>query len=476
MYAKSLAFLLHELLSSPDPFADTLKRFEHLRGFGLLPRGREKAGVRLSDKEIVSAVLGFAPVAIGLSGLASVSLGGLHAVGGAAGSFRNSVTLQDAIVAVLASDESCRSVVVVTLTIDRTNKGDDYHARAVFNESGSRKTVSFVSDMATSLLSEGREAAYDHDRIHGPSARQLSLGPDFFRKLRREVEISRYVNLPLKTDWAEYESEEEKAEFHRKLGAKRSSRYLNLPVETAVAWPREPMKVIFADHELVLFPRTKENSHSISIDLVNHRLTDIEARTLLNRFLSILSWCEDQHAILGDGWSGNPVPRPIPKHEKGGTIAGQWVFDRSLPTNEELLQRLAYYREGLNAREAGLVSYEVLSFFKVFEQRVQGDGRAPNPTKIWIRDNFDEVARQLDAEALKRFNEARGSKPVHKYIFDNCRVATAHASEKFPSDADASLEIRRLYSAAAVIQALARHFIRTEFNFSSSYISDEVSQ
>lgn len=472
MYAKDLGILLHEQLSAPASFSETLERFEHLRGFGLLPRGRENAGVRLSDKQIASAVLGFAPVYVGFSGLASLSLGGLHAVGGAAGSFRGALTLQDVIATVLASDEACKSVVVITLTIDRTDKGDDYHARAVFNEGGLRKTVSFVSDMAVSLLREGREATYDHDRIHGASARQLSLGPDFFRKLRRDVEISRHLNRPLKTDWTEFANEEEKAEFHQRLGAKRSSRYLNLPVDTAVAWPRDPMKITFAGHELVLFPMTKETSHSISVDMATSGLTDIEARTLLNRFLSILSWCEDQHAILGDGWSGNPVPRPVPRRDRGGTVAGQWVFDRSLPTCQDLLERLAYYREGLNAREAGLVSYQVLSFFKVFEQRVKGDGKTPNPTKTWIEENFDHVAREIDQGDLARFNAARGSKAIQKYIFDNCRVATAHASEKFPSDADASLEIRRLYSAAAIIQAFARHYIKTEHGFSSSYFSD----
>ncbi|CAN7337058.1 methylamine utilization protein MauJ [Rhizobium sp. LjRoot258] len=474
MYAKNLAHFLHEALVRPDPLSDTLKRFEHLRGFGLLPRGRENAGVRLDDKQIASAVLGFAPIGLGFAGLASLSLGGLCSVGGAVAGFRNCRTLQDTMAAILASDDACTSVVALTLTIDRTNQGDDYHARAVFDEKGVRRTISFVSDMALSLLREGAEKTHDHDRIHAPSARQLALGREFFLRLRRDIAVSRHLDLPLKTDWTEYESEEEKSEFHRKLGARVSSRFMNLPVDTAVAWPKEPTLVTFAGHQFVLFPRTKDNSHSISIDLTNQRLSHVEARTLLNRFLSILSWCQDQHAILGDGWSGNPVPVPVRRYDKGGTIAGQWVFDRSLPENKEILQRLAYYREGLNAHEAGLVSYEVLSFFKVFEQRVKGDGKAPNPTKIWIRDNFDAVATKLSPDALKRFEEARGGKPGHKYIFDNCRVATAHASEKFPSDADASLEIRRLYSAAEVIHALARHYLKTEFHLSDSYFSDDA--
>jgi hypothetical protein len=374
--------------------------------------------------------------------------------------------------AVLSSDEECSSVVALTLTIDRTTRGDDYHARLIFEDERKRKVVSFVSDMAASLLREGAEQSYDHDRIDASSARQLVLGRNFFRRLRRDVVISRHLNLPLKTDWTEYETEEERVAFHRKLGARPSSHFLNLPVDTAVAWPRDPTLVTFSGYELVLFPSTNDNTHSISIDLANQRLSGDAARTLLNRFLSLLSWCEDQYAVLGDGWSGNPVPVPVPRPHRGGTITGQWLFSRTLPDDPEILQRLAYYREGLNAREVGLVSFQVLSFYKVFEQRVKSSGRSPNPTKSWIRENIDAVQALLRSDTINRFNEARGDKPADKYIFDNCRVATAHASEQFPSDADASPEIQRLYSAAEVIHGLARHYLKTKYSVSESYFSD----
>jgi hypothetical protein len=162
----------------------------------------------------------------------------------------------------------------------------------------------------------------------------------------------------------------------------------------------------------------------------------------------------------------------VRRNIQGGTITGRWLFDRTLPTDAEVLQRLAYYREGLNARQAGLVSFEVLSFYKVFEQRDAGDGKRANPTKIWIKDNFGAVAPNIGPDVLKSFEHERGNKLVHKYIFDNCRVATAHTSERFPSDADASPEIRRLYSAADVIHALARHYLKTEYGLSDSYFSD----
>jgi hypothetical protein len=104
----------------------------------------------------------------------------------------------------------------------------------------------------------------------------------------------------------------------------------------------------------VLFPRTKDNTRSISIDLATQRLSTDDARTLLNRFLSLLSWCQDQHAVLGDGWSGNPVPRPISKMEKGGSVAGQWVFSRTLPEDPDLLNGSPTIVKGLTRGKQAL--------------------------------------------------------------------------------------------------------------------------
>ena len=263
--------------------------------------------------------------------------------------------------------------------------------------------------------------------------------------------------------------------FHADLGARRNSDFLNLPVDAQATWPREPTRVQFAGHRFVLFPRTKENSASISIDLANERLSAEDARTHLNRFLSLLCWCDDQPAVLGDGWSGNPVPVPVSRSQVGGSVTNRWLFSRAIPDDPQLLQSLAYYREGLNARRAGLVTFEVLSFFKVFEIRAKPKRGEPNPTKEWIREAFGAVAKTLGSDTILRFNEDRGQIDVDRYIFENCRVATAHASADHPSDADASREIRRLYAAAEVIHALARHFIRTRYRLSEIVYTDEPS-
>ncbi len=475
MYARQLSDILGRSLAEPGSWEQTAERFERLRGYNLLPRGRQNAAVRLSDKQIASAVLSFAPTAPSWAGHVSLILGDLRPVGGRDVSFGQAATLVDTIAMVLSSDESCSSVVSISLSIVREQNEDEYYAKAVFETDGVRRTISYVSKMALSLQSPGAELSYDHDHITGPTARQLVLAPSFFKRLRRDIVISRRLDFPPKTDWREYETEEEREAFHRKLGARAGSRFLNIAVEAGVTWPSEPKRVEFAGHHFVLFPRTKESSQSISIDLTHERLSSVEARTLLNRFLSLLSWCDDSYAVLKDGWSGNPIPVPAPRSDGGGfSTAPHWIFSRSIPDGPELLQRLAYYREGLNARRAGLVTFEVLSFFKVFENRSRTKPGVESATKRWIREAFPEVAASLRAEVLQSLDAHRNGKSVEAYVMENCRVATAHASDAFPSDADASPEIGRLYSAAELIHALARHYIRTEYRLSDLYYSDEV--
>jgi hypothetical protein len=366
MYARPLSEILHRALAEPGAFDDTVKRFESLRGYGLLPRGRESAGVRLSDEQIASAVLGFVPILPGWAGHVSLVLGSLCAVGGPAASFRGAATLLGSMASVIAEDEACRSILGFSFSIARTRNDDDYHARALFQEDEQRRTVSYVSKMATSLLSKGAEAIYDHDRMDALSARQLVLGRDFFTHLRRAVSLSRQLDLPLKTDWREYQTEEERDAFHRSLGARRNSRFLNLGVDTQAVWPKEPTRVQFAGRHFVLFPKTKEFSHSISIDLVNERISAEDARTLLNRFLSLLSWCDDSYAVLEDGWSGNPIPVPVQRSDGAFSTTPNWVFSRSIPDDPELLHRLAYYREGLNAPSGGLGHLRGVEFLQGF--------------------------------------------------------------------------------------------------------------
>lgn len=470
MYAKNLSILLHGWLSDTQAYEDTLKRFETMRGYGQLPRGRDKAGVRLSNKEIASAVLGFVPTLPGLAGHVALIMSDLRPVGGPTASFQNAASLKAAMAVLLDDKDGCNSLVHLTLSIARKPGNDEYQARLVFEDKRARRTSSFVSKHATSQTTAGAEKTFDHERPLSSNTRQLVLSRNFFWQLKKDVDLSRHLNRPVETDWREYETEEERNEFHKNLGAINGSSFLNLGVDTTVTWPKDPTRLEFGGHQFVLFPKTKENSHSISIDLHGERLTHEGARTLLNRFLSLLSWCDNRHAILRDGWSGNPVPVPVRRREMGSMIMSPWIFNRSIPEDEKLLNCLSYYREGLNAAEAGIASLEVLSFFKVFEIG-QKDGPK---VKRWIEKVFEDACSSIDDRVLCQFHEDRKNVSVHEYVFRNCRVAAAHAAHDYPSDADASPELQRLVIAADIMGALARYFISTEFELSESYLSDEM--
>ena len=358
-------------------------------------------------------------------------------------------------------------MVSLTLSIARIPGNDEYQAKLLFEEGGQRKTTSYVPRYALTLAAAGAEKGFDHDRSLSTNTRQLVLNREFFHELKRDVDLSRHLDRPLETDWREYETEEERNAFHERLGALRGSTFLNLGVDTTVTWPKEPTRVEFGGHHFVLFPKTKENSHSISIDLHHERMTAEDARTLLNRFLSLLSWCDDRHAILREGWSGNPVPVPVLRREMVFSTMQNWMFYRSLPEGEKLLNCLSYYREGLNAEEAAIVSQAVLSFFKVFEM-----WRDARRAKKWIKRVFTDACADVHEHALEQFHSDRKEIEIEDYCY-NCRVAAAHASKAYQSDADISRETHRLSVAADIIKALARHYIRTTFDFSDSYLSDE---
>jgi hypothetical protein len=168
----------------------------------------------------------------------------------------------------------------------------------------------------------------------------------------------------------------------------------------ALTWPKEEKLIKFDRYTLVLIPKTKENVQSVHMDLIANRLDHREAMTVINRFLSIMAWCNDNFAIALDGGSGNPVPVPVPKRDLVFMTAYDYVFDRKLPASEDAMRALALYREARNAQQNAFVSYAVLNFYKIIEMRNHGK----EAVRTWFRDNF-EALRQANVgnEDIKGF-------------------------------------------------------------------------
>src|SRR5205814_2239698 len=107
-------------------------------------------------------------------------------------------------------------------------------------------------------------------------------------------------------------------------------------------------------------------------DLTANRLSDVEAKTAIHRYLSIMSWCDDRYAIAQDGWSGNPVPVAVPRRDLAFVTTFAWYFDRKIPPSEKARRALALYREARNAQQNFLVSYAVLNLYKIIQIGYQG--------------------------------------------------------------------------------------------------------
>jgi hypothetical protein len=240
-------------------------------------------------------------------------------------------------------------------------------------------------------------------------------------------------------------------------------------VDNQVTWPKHEALVQFDRFTMVLMPKTKEHVQSISIDLTANKLSIKQARTVANRFLSVMTWCDDQFAVAQDGWAGNPVPTPVPRRNLAFTTAHPWIFDRKIPTDEDARRALALYREARNAEQNYLVSYAVLNYYKIVELK---HPKGPK-TRAWLATTFPSVERKLRTEIVALFHKERGSNPPEKHIYDAYRLAVAHASEKTISDPDDSNESTRLHVAAEILREFARHVIATELDISDSPYSGD---
>lgn len=152
MYARDLMIWLHERLADRGTFDQTQKRFESLRGYNLLPRGRENAGVRLSNEQIANAVLGFAHPMPGFCGHASLVLGDMRPVGGPKALLKNASSLKGAVAVLLEAEDANSALLRLTLSVEQDFQGDEYAAVLYYRENGEAKAVSFASKYAHSLL------------------------------------------------------------------------------------------------------------------------------------------------------------------------------------------------------------------------------------------------------------------------------------------------------------------------------------
>ncbi len=400
MYARNLERVFYTLcqgmeVSYTDP-TEITDRFNSLRGSNLLPRGRELREQRLTSRQIASAIFSLVSVRPGWAAHGTIILQNLHPVGGQSASFENASTLIDAIVRLLDDKAARKSLIRLRVTLGETGTNSNGSARLAYTHDDERRVAHFVPKEAVSLPQLGQEKVFDDEVMWSGVCREFSLGPQFFNDLAREVEISQHFSAP-EGDGSEYDAEEARQRRYERLGVKRNSRFLNIGVDTQVTWPKEDLLIKFDSYSLVLMPKTKDNAQSVHVDLHANRLSDDDAITVINRFLSIMSWCDDQAAVRQFGWSGNPVPVEVTRLNLGSSAASPYIFDRKIPISEDARRALALYREARSAQQNGFISYAVLNYYKIIEIK------HPNNPKRWFRENFPTSPTRTSEDDLKRF-------------------------------------------------------------------------
>jgi len=471
MIARQLETIIERQISkfgiSNQPCGHIAQRFESLRAYGLLPIGRVRNSQHLTHEQIASGILSIVSSNVGFSGHAALILKALKPVGGVKVSLNKRETFGAALEAILKNEDGVLEH-LVKVSVSDSEIYTNSHCRAAIHYmlDGQDKIAYYVDKHAVSLLRDGAEKDYDPSKITSSVINEIVFYPSFFLSIERNLKYESSLPSIEYPEEPETNDEIEKQQRVKYLGITPSSRFLHLAVDCQVTWPRQETLVEFDGYKLVLMPKTREHTTSIHIDLHHHNLTHEQARTVIHRFLSLLAWCDDQYAVLQDGWSGNPVPVAVPKRNLAFATTHHWCFDRKTPDDTDKRKAIAIYREGRNAEQNFLVSFAVLSYYKIIEIRHKG------LEEKWFRNNYQAVKDKLGKEIRLKFEEHCGDKKVEKYLTVLCRHAVAHAGDPHNIDPDDDEKLGRLQVAAKVLHELARHFIRTEMEFSEHYFDE----
>lgn len=455
MFAKTFERVLLRLLKGADLTGSDAEemsaRFEALRGSGLLPRGRENRETRLTPDQLANAILGLTAQRASWAAVACGALARYQVIDGADAERFREATLRQ-LVARLITDAPAREAFVrLRLSVSESSKNVHGTATVYFDHDGDVRPTTYLSEFAASGLMSG-QAAFDVERRFAPASRDLVLTRAFFDEVSRAVAWSANIPEP-EGDGREYDADDAHRARMQRLQIGPNAHVLNVAVDTHAAWPRTETMITFDGVRLILMPPTRETATSIHIDLRGNNITSEAAQTVIRRFLSVLAWEDDQYAVFGHGWSGNTAPVAVPKSEPMFASAEPWLPPRRSPNEDRANRALAHYRAGRNADHAELVTYAVLSFYKVLEVRFRKGDQIPK----WIARVLPDVrASHADEELWARFDRERGAESPEDYIRRAYRLAAAHASIGQPSDEDDTKELQRLTTGADVLRQLAR--------------------
>jgi hypothetical protein len=177
MFGKNLEFALVDLCQKCDvspTLPDELdRRFDALRRYGRLPRGRERRDQPLTNGEIAAAILGLATRNPSWAGHAAIILCDLRPVGGISRSFFGTSTLRDSVERILTDPAARQSLVRLNVSVAESSINSNGYATLLYETAGARTQAFYVRKEATSLLQSGAEEGFDPDNLYSPLSRNL---------------------------------------------------------------------------------------------------------------------------------------------------------------------------------------------------------------------------------------------------------------------------------------------------------------
>ena len=243
-------------------------------------------------------------------------------------------------------------------------------------------------------------------------------------------------------------------------------RWLNVAVKGSASWPTKESTVVFQGKRFILKPATHDTEQSVHINL--RGINEADALTLINRFLSVLSWCDDQPMENRYGWSGNPIPVSVPRELRIVGASSAFPFGRIMEPDKKAKLALALFREG---RSVNSIPFEFLSYFKILNifwkdrWQIINDHRE-NPMIEGIRAALPHLR---SVTAVNRVCALGDTQPdVPKYLYESGRCAVAHAYTDPIIDPDDICDLRRLSEDISIVKEIAEFLIVTELGVSRS--------
>ena len=191
MFARNLESILTSLCEKSDVSRglpnEYAERFEALRRYGRLPRGREKRSDTLASGEIAVAILGLITPRPNWAGHAAILLSSLRVVGGVGASFLGTSTLLESIERILSDATARQSVIRLTVSAAEGAINSHGYASLLYEIESVRHWTFYVPKEAASLLQPGAEQKFDPEILYSPVSRQTTFNRAFFERITREI-------------------------------------------------------------------------------------------------------------------------------------------------------------------------------------------------------------------------------------------------------------------------------------------------